>query len=147
MLPLRVSSSPTYLLLSFLCLLASSSAYPSFAQQAVLTDPHSAGCDPFTPTPQHPVPGKLPFIVDQELNYYEHQVNGSGEGGYYRRSSCPALNVLANRGYINRSGRNITAAELTKAFIDVFNFGIDNVRFGREKHLLGTTSADDDDTK
>lgn len=130
MLQLRVSTSPIYLLLSLLGLLASSSAYPSFAQQEVLSDPHSAGCDPFTPTPQHPVPGKLPFAIDNAVNYYERQVNGSGDGAYYRRSSCPGLNLLANRGYINRSGRNVTVAELTKAFIDVFNFGIDNVSRG-----------------
>lgn len=85
------------------------------------------GCDPFIPTPQHPVPGKVPFTIDSTVNYYERQVNGSGYAAEYRRSSCPALNTLANRGYLKRSGRNITMAELTKAFTDVFNFGLDNI--------------------
>ena len=85
------------------------------------------GCNPFIPTLQHPVPGKVPFTIDTTVNYYERQVNGSGDAAEYRRASCPALNVLANRGYLNRSGRNITWAELTKAFTDVFNFGLDNV--------------------
>lgn len=60
------------------------------------------------------------------MHYYERHFNGSGENGEYRRSSCPAVNALANRGYINRSGRNITYAELAHAVRKVWNFGDDN---------------------
>lgn len=89
--------------------------------------PAAALCQqPFTPTPQHPVPGRKPLFINETTNFHERHVNGS-RGGEYRRSSCPAVNTLANRGYINRSGRDVTADELIKAFIEVFNFGIDNV--------------------
>ncbi|KAL9120963.1 MAG: hypothetical protein Q9187_002482 [Circinaria calcarea] len=126
MLQLRVLNTLLYLLLLFSSLLDSSSAYAYLSHQEVLSDPQSARCDPFTPTPEHPIPRKLPLSIDPKVNYYKHYVNGSRYGAY-RRSSCPAVNMLANRGYINRSGRNITVAELTKAFIDVFNFGIDQI--------------------
>jgi hypothetical protein len=36
------------------------------------------------------------------------------------RSPCPALNTLANHGYINRNGRNITRAELSVALRTVY---------------------------
>ena len=83
--------------------------------------------DLFYPNPEHPIPYKIPFAWDERLHYYEKQINGSG-GGYYRRSSCPAINTLANRGYINRSGRNIHYDELSQAVRIVWNFGDDNVR-------------------
>lgn len=104
----------------------------SFLDQEFLTadppPPAAAGLcqQPFTPTPQHPVPGRKPLFINEMINFHERHVNGS-RGGQYRRSSCPAVNTLANRGFINRSGRDITADELIQAFIKVFNFGIDNV--------------------
>lgn len=106
-------------------------AYSSFAQEFFAADPPppaAAGLcqQPFTPTPQHPVPGRKPLFINETTNFHERHVNGS-RGGEYRRSSCPAVNILANRGFINRSGREITADELIKAFVEVFNFGIDNV--------------------
>ena len=82
--------------------------------------------EPYYPNPAHPIPGKLPFKIDEDIHYYQKYINGS-EDGYYRRSSCPALNILANRGFINRSGRNITSNEIAKATREVFNFGDDNV--------------------
>ncbi|EAW20647.1 putative toxin biosynthesis peroxidase [Aspergillus fischeri NRRL 181] len=82
--------------------------------------------EPFIPTPSHILPEKKPFYIDESVNYYERHFNGSGKDGEYRRSSCPAVNALANRGYINRSGRNITYAELAHAVRKVWNFGDDN---------------------
>lgn len=82
--------------------------------------------EPFHPTPQHILPGKTPFYVNETVNYHQKFYNGS-ENGFYRRSSCPAINILANRGYINRSGRNITYSELAHAVRRVWNFGDDNV--------------------
>lgn len=82
--------------------------------------------EPFYPTPQHILPEKKPFYVDETENYYQRFHNGS-ENGLYRRSSCPAINILANRGYINRSGKNVTYSELAHAVRQVWNFGDDNV--------------------
>ena len=82
--------------------------------------------EPFHPTPQHILPEKKPFYVNETEHYYQKFYNGS-ENGLYRRSSCPAINILANRGYINRSGRNVTYSELAHAVRQVWNFGDDNV--------------------
>lgn len=109
-------------------------AFNFLSQEFITADPAppaapapAALCQqPFTPTLQHPVPGRKPLFINERTNFHERHVNGS-RGGEYRRSSCPAVNTLANRGFINRSGRDITADELIKAFIEVFNFGIDNV--------------------
>ena len=82
--------------------------------------------EPFYPTPQHILPEKKPFYVNETENYLQRFYNGS-VNGLYRRSSCPAINILANRGYINRSGRNVTYSELAHAVRRVWNFGDDNV--------------------
>ncbi|OJJ96371.1 hypothetical protein ASPACDRAFT_34759 [Aspergillus aculeatus ATCC 16872] len=82
--------------------------------------------EPFIPIPTHILPEKRPFIIDESVHYYERHYNGSGPGENYRRASCPAINALANRGYINRTGRNITYAELARAVRRVWNFGDDN---------------------
>ncbi|KAJ5521734.1 hypothetical protein N7527_005849 [Penicillium freii] len=84
--------------------------------------------EPFVPIPAHILPEKQPFTIDESIHFYEKHLNGSGVDGSYRRSSCPAVNALANRGYINRSGRNITYAELAHAVRRVWNFGDDNVK-------------------
>lgn len=81
----------------------------------------------YVPDPQHPIPGKIPFQVNETTHYFAKYINGS-ENGFYRRSSCPALNILANRGFINRSGRNITYEEIAQASRNVWNFGDDNVQ-------------------
>ena len=83
--------------------------------------------EPFIPSPQHILPDKKLFEIDEAKNPYQRFVNGS-DSGLYRRSSCPAINTLANRGYINRTGRNITYSELAHAVRKVWNFGDDNVR-------------------
>ena len=95
--------------------------------QALLTDYLTRGHNElYIPDPQHPIPGKIPFKVDETVHYFAKYINGS-ENGFYRRSSCPALNILANRGFINRSGRNITYEEIAQASRNVWNFGDDNV--------------------
>lgn len=83
--------------------------------------------DPFIPVPAHILPEKRPFYIDESLHYYERHYNGSGDNAESRRSSCPAINALANRGYINRNGRNITYSQLAHAVRRVWNFGDDNV--------------------
>ncbi|EJD02680.1 Cloroperoxidase, partial [Fomitiporia mediterranea MF3/22] len=37
------------------------------------------------------------------------------------RSPCPALNAMANHGYLPRNGRNLTGTILTNALIDCYN--------------------------
>jgi hypothetical protein len=92
--------------------------------------------EPFIPTSSHILPEKKPFYIDESVNYYERHFNGLGKDREYRRSSCPAVNALANRGYINRSGRNITYAELAHAVRKVWNFGDDNVILPPEESLV-----------
>ncbi|KAI8246614.1 hypothetical protein K4K55_005905 [Colletotrichum sp. SAR 10_96] len=82
--------------------------------------------DLYIPDPKSPTPSKEPFTWDENVKYYEKHTNGSGNG-YYRRASCPALNTLANRGFINRSGRNISYDEIAQAMRVVWNFGDDNI--------------------
>ncbi|KAI9039420.1 putative toxin biosynthesis peroxidase [Aspergillus affinis] len=81
--------------------------------------------EPFIPTPSHILPEKKDFFIDENVNYYARFFNGT-HNGEYRRSSCPAINALANRGYINRSGRNVSYTELAHAVRRVWNFGDDN---------------------
>ncbi len=96
-------------------------------QEVLWNDDRGFGrSEPFYPTPQHILPEKMPFNVNETENYYQRFHNGS-ENGLYRRSSCPAINILANRGYINRSGRNVTYSDLAHAVRQVWNFGDDNV--------------------
>lgn len=47
--------------------------------------------DSFIPTPAHILPEKKPLHIDELINYYPRFVNGS-RNGYYRLSSCPAIN-------------------------------------------------------
>ena len=81
---------------------------------------------PYYPNPLHPVPGKRPLPIDEKFHYYEPHHNND-EHGKYKRSPCPAVNVLANRGFIPRSGKHVSYPELAQASRDVFNFGDDNV--------------------
>jgi hypothetical protein len=100
------------------------SNHPTFGAQEQKAIGHN---DLFIPSPHNPVPYKEPFEWDEKIHYYEKHTNGSGHG-YYRRSSCPGVNTLANRGFINRSGRNISYDEIAQAARVVWNFGDDNVR-------------------
>ena len=113
--------------------------------QAVLSDSSNIGHNElYLPSLDRPVPGKIPFKIDESIHYFARHVNGS-ENGQYRRSSCPAVNTLANRGYINRSGRNISYEEIAQASREVWNFGDDNVTNSSKFILalsLELTSAD-----
>ena len=120
----RILSSLFLLVLSPL---AVTFAYSSNQQKVLGGPPRNRGHNEvWSPNPAHPIPYKLPLPIDERVNWFEQANNGSGDG-YYKRSSCPALNMLANRGYINRSGRNITYEGLSQAVRDVYNFGDDNV--------------------
>ncbi|KAI8903634.1 Chloroperoxidase [Gorgonomyces haynaldii] len=46
-----------------------------------------------------------------------------------QRSPCPGFNTLANHGYINRNGKNITQASIGKAFTEVYGLQQDSVDF------------------
>jgi len=46
-----------------------------------------------------------------------------GTTATYRRSPCPALNTLANHGYLPRNGQNITRDILASAIEEVYNIG------------------------
>ena len=81
---------------------------------------------PFRPTPKHIFPGKQPFKFNPKTHYYEPHHNNE-KNGTYKRASCPALNTLANRGYIPRTGRNVRYEDMAQGMRDVFNFGDDNV--------------------
>ena len=79
----------------------------------------------FRPTPKHIFPSKKPFSFNPTTHYYELHRNNE-KNGTYKRASCPALNTLANRGYIPRTGRNVTYKDMAQGMRDVFNFGDDN---------------------
>lgn len=76
----------------------------------------------YVPDRHSPIPGNIPFVVNEQINYFEKHINESD----VRRSSCPGVNALANRGYIPRSGRDVSYQELSQAARDVYNFGDDN---------------------
>ena len=80
----------------------------------------------FRPTADHIFPGKRPLQFDREKYYYEQHHNNE-MNGTYKRASCPALNTLANRGFIPRTGRKVTFENMAQSMRDVFNFGDDNV--------------------
>jgi Peroxidase, family 2 len=57
------------------------------------------------------------------------------------RAPCPGLNTLANHGYLNRNGRDITDQNIKDAFLHVY--GIDN---GASQTLIdGVPSAKNPD--
>uniref|UniRef100_K3WBV1 Heme haloperoxidase family profile domain-containing protein n=1 Tax=Globisporangium ultimum (strain ATCC 200006 / CBS 805.95 / DAOM BR144) TaxID=431595 RepID=K3WBV1_GLOUD len=49
----------------------------------------------------------------------------SGTTAPYRRTPCPALNALANHGYLPRDGQNVTKPVLKEAIMGVYNLGED----------------------
>lgn len=125
----------TLALLQLLTTQLSSAGLFSPLSQAVLLESSDSGHNElYLPSLNRPVPGKIPFTVDESIHYLARYINGS-ENGRYRRSSCPAVNTLANRGYINRSGRNITYEEIAQASREVWNFGDDNVNNSSLSHV------------
>ena len=86
----------------------------------------------YRPTPpKHIFPGKQALEFDAKEHYYEQHHNNE-KNGTYKRASCPALNVLANRGFIPRSGRNVKYQELAQGMVSLS--GSANGFYGR----LGT---------
>ncbi|PRP74779.1 hypothetical protein PROFUN_06640 [Planoprotostelium fungivorum] len=53
----------------------------------------------------------------------DHAFQPPADGAY--RSPCPALNILANHGYLPRDGKNITKSDLIYALFNGFNVGRD----------------------
>lgn len=60
------------------------------------------------------------------------------------RSPCPYLNTLANHGFINRNGFNVSRAQINDAFDTVFNIDPAITDPIVTTALTGTTSADPD---
>ena len=108
----------TAALLVFASLVQTHSWYATVAdtaQKPLVRGPNGFGHNElFHPTPEHLLPQKKPFHIDESIHWYERYINGSANGAI-RRASCPAVNILANRGYINRSGRNVSYSELAHA--------------------------------
>jgi len=115
------------------------SLLPRRLDQVVLSDgqPGSGHNELYIPDYNNPVPGKIPYHVNEQVHYYEKHINGDG----IRRSPCPAVNTLANRGYVNRSGRNISYEEIAQAARDVYNFGDDNVSAPSESGHVAISMA------
>ncbi|EGZ19471.1 chloroperoxidase [Phytophthora sojae] len=63
----------------------------------------------------------------QEGEYYRPTTSEAsgvyGTTAPYRRAPCPALNTLANHGYLPRNGQNITHDMLSSALQKVYNIG------------------------
>ncbi|KAI8473930.1 MAG: hypothetical protein J3K34DRAFT_161581 [Monoraphidium minutum] len=59
----------------------------------------------------------LLVLVAPAAAWPEYRAPGPGDS----RGPCPAVNALANHGYINRNGRNITLPEIAAAAKKVFN--------------------------
>jgi hypothetical protein len=95
-------------------------------QHVFKADDYYGHNQPFNPQPMYILPDEAPLKIDEHINWHEQHFNGSS-GGLHRRSSCPGVHVLANKGYINRTGRNLTSIEIAEAFRKVFNFWDDNV--------------------
>ncbi|RLN06691.1 hypothetical protein BBJ28_00003027 [Nothophytophthora sp. Chile5] len=68
-----------------------------------------------------------PSLALSEGDYYRpsgDEVSGIyGTTAAYRRSPCPALNSLANHGYLPRNGQSITHAMLKEGIMSVYNIG------------------------
>lgn len=78
----------------------------------------------FTPAETNAAVSTLP--AGQYYRPSGAQVSGRvGATTEYRRSPCPALNSLANMGYLPRDGKNITIAQTKALIMDKFNLGED----------------------
>ena len=127
-----MSASPPRLYQAFTFLLLSRFAigWPALVDQHFTLPPWAADHghnELYKPNATHIFPMKMPFTYDETQYYYElHQNND--RNGTYKRASCPALNTLANRGFIPRTGRGVTYQNLAQSMRDVFNFGDDNVQ-------------------
>lgn len=102
--------------------------------------PHKPGrWGPFNP--RNPTSGWQPLVINETINYYEYHKHGD-QNGKYVRSMCPALNTLANRGFINRTGKKLDYISLVRKAKEVFNFGEDNVSLSLSPivHHIGTGS-------
>ncbi|TDH74092.1 hypothetical protein CCR75_003295 [Bremia lactucae] len=72
----------------------------TFAILAALSTGEMDQCEPTDPTVASGVPGNTML---------------------YHRGPCPALNTLANCGYLNYSGQSLTRESINRAIVDVFN--------------------------
>lgn len=128
--PMMISS--LYILGTIVRLLLISSSVASYpAPQVLNRSPPPWAADHghnelYKPTPEHIIPMKVPLQFDAKHHSYEPHHNNE-KNGTYKRSSCPALNTLANRGFIPRTGRNVKYENIAQSMRDVFNFGDDNV--------------------
>mmetsp|Transcript_12259 Transcript_12259/g.19827 ORF Transcript_12259/g.19827 Transcript_12259/m.19827 type:complete len:359 (-) Transcript_12259:135-1211(-) len=66
--------------------------------------------------------------------FYPEKNNFQAPGPYAIRSPCPAINTIANHGFISRSGREIGVKDLAQALEDVFRIS--------SEALIGSPVAD-----
>ncbi len=116
-------------MISFLVSTSTVASWPALQSLTTVVPPWAADHghnEQYRPTPDHIIPMKKPLEIDAKQHYYEPHHNEE-KNGTYKRASCPALNTLANRGFIPRTGRNVTYQDMAQSMRDVFNFGDDNV--------------------
>ncbi len=116
-------------LISFLISILSVAGSPALQISTPVLPPWAADHghnELYRPTPDHIIPMRKPLVYDTKQHYYEPHHNNENNGTY-KRASCPALNALANRGFIPRTGRDVTYQNMAQSMRDVFNFGDDNV--------------------
>ena len=122
--------------------LQSASAWPSMPRHPLASPPWTKDHghnELFMPTPDHIIPGKQQQDSYKSHHYCEPHHNDAVHGEY-KSAPCPALNTLANRGFIPRSGKHITYENLAQASCEVYNFGEDNVGTGSVGSSRGLAS-------
>lgn len=83
--------------------------------------------------------GKIVSLQKRPITFYIHrQTNRTFTG----RSPCPGINVLANHGYLPRSGKNIDLPTLQNAVADAYNYApntFDDIFAEVQSLMLSTT--------
>ena len=84
---------------------------------------------------QHPLPtDRKPLITDGDCNARQLSV-------WLGRSPCPAVNALANHGYLPRNGLNVSLEQFTTGFNESLNFDAEFVAFAVAVYQNFTTTG------
>ncbi|KAF7313941.1 hypothetical protein HMN09_00552400 [Mycena chlorophos] len=81
---------------------------------------------------------QLSCVVANTEKFNPHAWMAPGEGDV--RSPCPGLNTLANHGYLNRSGKNLTITDMLNGALEGFNVGWDAIIQAAKFSLLATNA-------
>ncbi|KAF5336281.1 hypothetical protein D9758_014497 [Tetrapyrgos nigripes] len=84
--------------------------------------------------------GIVAMVSPYQNQTESHHFQAPGEGDV--RSPCPFLNVLANHGYVPRSGKNVTIPDIVKGGREGFNVGPNFFRLTGKKGLLTSPNLD-----